>query len=241
MCCSLVFEQIKPLTRMVEPLSSKWVALQCLSKLEPLTSMVNQYCTQTVIYLYSLILSVYHWLTFLEAKALAVILKSNFHMRFNNPGLSFFKNFYVKQKLSLPLYAGLLNAFLPVWLFINHVSILISTALLICMENSFWTISGDVNFVDSFKTSFTLYVESGMRKKMEEAIDILGNECPDYKEVFYKIIIEHYLRKFLCFQLHLTHLKPMFSSHRPWRSNLWVGTKEWNKAYLAAKVKAQNP
>jgi hypothetical protein len=83
------------------------------------------------------------------------------------------------------------------------------TALLICMENTFWNISkdGDGNFVEFFKNSFTLYVESGMRKKLEADIDMLGNlgEHPvteELKAKFHTIIIEHYLRKFQCFYLH---------------------------------------
>ena len=81
------------------------------------------------------------------------------------------------------------------------------------MENTFWIIS-DADFVDLFKASFTLYVESGTRKKMEEAIDILGNISPDFKENFYKIIAGHYLCEFHCCHLHLTHLKPMLSPPR---------------------------
>jgi DNA topoisomerase IA len=73
------------------------------------------------------------------------------------------------------------------------------TALLICMENSAWSMSRDGNFVESFKKSFTLYVESGMEKKMEADIDILRNGFPETKNFsteFYKFITEHYLRKF---------------------------------------------
>jgi hypothetical protein len=91
------------------------------------------------------------------------------------------------------------------------------TALLICMENTFWNISRDVNFAKLFKKSFTLYVESGIRKKVEAAIDELGNGqggwmvTEDFKAKFFKVIIEHYLRKFHCFYLHLTHLMLKYS------------------------------
>ena len=70
------------------------------------------------------------------------------------------------------------------------------------MENTFQNINTNVYFVDLFKTSFTLYVESGTRKKVEAAIDILRNKqggCKDFKEKFYKIVIEHYLCKFYLF------------------------------------------
>ena len=102
-------------------------------------------------------------------------------------------------------------------------------ALLICTENTFWNLSTDANFVDLFKTSFTLYVESGMKKKMEAAIDILRNEqggwmvTKDFKAKFCKIIIEHFLCKFHCFYLHLTHLTQKYSP-------LWgLGFLSWNK------------
>ena len=82
---------------------------------------------------------------------------------------------------------------------------------------------------------------------MEAAIDILRDEqdgCPrlvtdleDFNEKYCKIIMGHYLCKFDCFYLHLTHLMEYSS---PWRSSFWVGTKEWNKVYLAAKVEANN-
>ena len=83
------------------------------------------------------------------------------------------------------------------------------TALLICMENTFWNIQRDGNFVESFKKSFTLYVDSGMRKKVEAEIDILRNEqgesefvaTKDFKARFLKLIIDHYLRKIHCFYI----------------------------------------
>ena len=78
------------------------------------------------------------------------------------------------------------------------------TALLICMENTFWNISRG-NFVEMFKKSFEFYVESGMRKQTEADIDILRNEqggstvMEDFEKTFYKFVIEHFLRKFHCF------------------------------------------
>ena len=78
------------------------------------------------------------------------------------------------------------------------------TALLICLENTFWNISGDGNFVELFKKSFTLYVESGMRKKIEAVLDDNirygdGGVTGEFKEKFCKIIMEHLLRKFPIF------------------------------------------
>lgn len=94
---------------------------------------------------------------------------------------------------------------------------LIPSALLICAENTFWHISRDGNFVKSFKQSFALYVESGMWETMKMNIDILRNEQGEFlvtegfKEIFYNFIVDHYLCKFHCFYLHLTHLIILFA------------------------------
>ena len=69
------------------------------------------------------------------------------------------------------------------------------------MENTFWNISSDGNFVKLFEKSFTLYAESGTREKVEAHIENLGSywdskATEEYKEKFFKIIMEHYLRKF---------------------------------------------
>ena len=90
------------------------------------------------------------------------------------------------------------------------------TALLICMENTFWNI-GDGNFVKSFKKSFSLYIESGTRKATEADIALLplanqsqtylflsSSELDEFMAKFHKIILDHCLRKFhYCFYLHL--------------------------------------
>ena len=62
--------------------------------------------------------------------------------------------------------------------------------------------------MELFKESFTLYVESGMGKKMEADIDLLGNQdgqlvTEKFKAKFYEIVIENYLCKFHCFNLTL--------------------------------------
>ena len=94
---------------------------------------------------------------------------------------------------------------------------MILTALLICMENTFWDIRRDGNFVELFKKSFTLYVESGIRDMMKIDIDQLRNEegiflvTKDFKERFHEFIVEHYLHKFLCFYLHSSHLNTFFT------------------------------
>ena len=105
------------------------------------------------------------------------------------------------------------------------------TALLICLENTFWNISRDDNFVELFKKSFALYVKSGTREKIEVDIDILKNEqgrylvTKDFKGKFYKIIIEHYLRK--CTHLCSTHLTAFFAWIQP---TLEIKLMSWNKA-----------
>ena len=93
------------------------------------------------------------------------------------------------------------------------------TALLICIENTFWDINRDGNFVELFKKSFTLYVESGLREMTERDIDILRNEqgeiseknFKDFNAKFYKFIVDHYLRKLSFFYLHSTHLITVFA------------------------------
>ena len=50
------------------------------------------------------------------------------------------------------------------------------TALLICTENTFWDVGGDGNFVQSFKKSFTFFVEHGTWEMVKINIDIFGNE-----------------------------------------------------------------
>ena len=76
------------------------------------------------------------------------------------------------------------------------------------MENTFWNITGSRNgnldFVELFKKSFTLYVESGMRKEMEADIVILQNQSgypviDKFKTKFCKIINEHFLVSFPLF------------------------------------------
>ena len=90
---------------------------------------------------------------------------------------------------------------------------MIPTALLICMENTFWNVNNDGNFVKLFEKSFKLYVESGRREMTERDIETLRNEqgeisaqAKDFKGKFYEFIVDHYLRKFHCFYLHSTHL-----------------------------------
>ena len=101
---------------------------------------------------------------------------------------------------------------------LSHIPILMLTALLICMENTFWNIGRDGNFVESFKKSFIVYVESGMREKMEAGLDILRNQgghlvTKEFKAGFCKMIIEHYLCKFQvhCFYLNWMHLTIFFA------------------------------
>ena len=108
---------------------------------------------------------------------------------------SFFK---LKTKSSFVIFIGLLNTSLPVIYLIPILPI----ALLICLENTFWKISshnhGD--FVELFKESFTLYVESGTRMNMEADIDIWRNQLEGgslaSNAKFYEIITQNYLCKF---------------------------------------------
>ena len=141
-----------------------------------------------------------------------------------------------------PSLLVLLNFPLPLWLFIFLISILIPTALLICIENTFWTpiIRKNLKFLDLFKQSFTFYVESRTKEMAEAEIDILcdqlkgGQVTEEFKAMFCKIVIEHLLCRFHCFYLHSTYLTLQLSSF--WN---WIGTKEWKKNHLAAKIDAK--
>ena len=111
------------------------------------------------------------------------------------------------------IFAGPFNALYDFYFFL--ILVLISTALLICTENTFWNINdGDGNFLKEFKKSFTLYVMSGKREMTERDIEILRNEqgemisaqAKDFNGKFYEFIVDHYLRKFRCIYFHSTHL-----------------------------------
>ena len=105
---------------------------------------------------------------------------------------------------SLFKFAGMIFHLL---VFYPHVQ-LMPIALLVCLENTFWNII-DGNFVELFKKSFTLYVESGKKKKMEADIqfDIFINQywprtnSEKFYAKFYEIVIENFLRKFYYFYL----------------------------------------
>ena len=80
-------------------------------------------------------------------------------------------------------------------------------ALLICLKNTFWTsnklVDGNYNFVKLFKKSFKLYVESGMKERVEAAIYILlrdeqgASGWPVTKSKFCKLVVEHFLCRFI--------------------------------------------
>ena len=83
---------------------------------------------------------------------------------------------------------------------------MILAVLLICIENTFWTIGTgrDGNFVELFKKSFTNY-ESSARKETEAKFDLLLTQrngrsfsevTHEFKAQFCMFIIEHCLRKF---------------------------------------------
>ena len=118
----------------------------------------------------------------------------------------------LEKELTLLIFTGLMNTSLLAWLFTYYlILVLIPTALFICTENTFWGIDEDGSFVELFKKSFTLYVESGMKDMMKKEIDILRNRkggfslTNDFKPAFYKFITEHYLCKFHSLYMHLTH------------------------------------
>ena len=157
-------------------------------------------------------------LTPFQSNNLAIFLNPYFKANeFGSSSTTMASTYMEKKKLSLLFFTGLLHPSLLVSLFIYYlIFVLIPTALLICTENSFWDISRDGNFMESFKKSFTLYVESGMIEMMKIDIDILANKQGEFlvtegfKARFHKFIVKHYLRKFHYFYLHLTHLITFF-------------------------------
>ena len=162
------------------------------------------------------------WLSFLQAHDLAIFLNV-YYNKSKNTGLPSYFKFMLGKKFpvsSIIFFTGLMNLSFLLLLFIFLIAFLIPTGLLICMENTFWNgLLGPDNFVESFKQSFKLYVDSGMKKKVEAEIDILRNEqgesdCPlteDFRARFHKLVIDHYLRKIHCFYIHLTHLTTSFA------------------------------
>ena len=132
------------------------------------------------------------------------------------PMISSLANLQQQQQAWAPIWSSsfLLVCWMPSCLyeFLFIVFLLVDTALLICMENSFWgrdiTEDGSLGFVELFKESFTLYVESGKSETVEIDIDTLRNEdgeflvTKDFEAKFYGFIVDHYLRKFCYFHLH---------------------------------------
>jgi len=167
----------EPLTRMAKPLSSgktTW-ATRCKSP-SPVIGQIRITDDNDWTPIQDNIREIFR---FDNAPALAIFLHAPNASTTSSPSsiTSYFNNFILKKKSSLIFFA----------------------ALLICMENTFWNIHKDVNFVDLFKASFSLYVGSGMRKKAEAVIDILRKEqgrhpvTKDFLEKFHKIIVEHCL------------------------------------------------
>ena len=115
---------------------------------------------------------------------------------------------------------------------------MIPTGLLICMENTFWTISRDSDFVELFKKSFTSYasVESGTRKGIEAKLDLLlrnrsgYSAANEFEAEFCTFIIENCLRKFHCFYLQFSNLIIF----------LWIKLLDWNKK-IKNRTKAHWP
>ena len=154
-------------------------------------------------------------------------------------------SFKLKPKSSFFIFIGLLNASLLVFYLIP----ILPTALLICLENSFWKISShnhhDGDFVELFKESFTLYVESGTRMKSEADIDTIwrnqGGSLTINESKLYEIITENYLCKFYCFYLHSTLLTTSLSKYSPpsaWRPNI-LSLNERMKRLIATKLDAK--
>jgi hypothetical protein len=74
------------------------------------------------------------------------------------------------------------------------------TAVLICLENSFWCLHDDVNSEEAFKDSWRIYVSSGRKQLVDR--DISGQQIAvkmltdseEVKSTFLKIILQNLLR-----------------------------------------------
>ena len=155
---------------------------------------------------------------FSQAYDLAIFL--NPYYKSKNSGLSSYFKLKLKQDFPvscLVFFTGLLNSSFSL-LIIYLIPILMPTGLLICMENTFWN---DGNFLESFKESFTLYIDSGMRMKAEVEANKLRNVegksvvTKDFEERFCKLITDHYLRKIHCFFKRSTLLTASFTLYSP--------------------------
>ena len=218
--------------KMAKHTSSEWVPLQYLCRSESEVMELDHWEEQhTLFFFVSLILCIL-LIDFSSGPFLGNLSKSLLF------GIQWFwPIFSYKFNKSLFWMAGIIsNLFYwsadSLFAFLKFIlSIIIPTALLICMENTFWTIGRDGNFVELFKKSFTSY-ESGMRKETEAEIDLLltrwqRNErgyslATDhyFKKEFSTFIIEHCLRKFH-FYLLLTSPLTIFCG---W--SFWAGTKK---------------
>ena len=137
-----------------------------------------------------------------------VVLNAYFESSDFDPGPSFTRTTMTNTYLEFLIFTGQLNAFLLVRLFVYYlIFVFVPTALLICMENTFWNVTKDGGFVELFEKSFTSYVENGMMQLVETDIDILRDEqggfsprvTKDFNAKFYKFIVDHFLRKLLSF------------------------------------------
>src|SRR5258708_7361873 len=102
---------------------------------------------QNVIYFCSLILHLTHCQsTSLQANHLRNLLDANFETK--DSGFS--TKSHSKWMSSLYLFTGLLNTSFPIRCSTNIIPILVPTAILICLENSFWNRDIGSKFVDYF-------------------------------------------------------------------------------------------
>ncbi|KDR81247.1 hypothetical protein GALMADRAFT_1124604 [Galerina marginata CBS 339.88] len=76
-------------------------------------------------------------------------------------------------------------------------SLSLFAAVLICLENSFWSLSNPVTFSNSFQKAFKLYTESGIREKLETSLKSLGDYPPLYSDTivaFRSLLLETLLK-----------------------------------------------
>ena len=96
----------------------------------------------------------------------------------------------------MPVFTGLLDLFPGIthlhpspFIFSYH------TALLICLENSFWYQSTTSSFIDAFGKAFGLYKETGTQERLEIALKELGDWSSKeiFKAAFSELLLKHHL------------------------------------------------
>ncbi|KAH8985766.1 hypothetical protein EDB86DRAFT_3083358 [Lactarius hatsudake] len=74
-------------------------------------------------------------------------------------------------------------------------SIAVFSALIICLENSFWYQSSSISFIDAFRKAFGIYMETATHAEVEISLKELGglSEWSAFTSALSEIILRHRL------------------------------------------------